>query len=91
MKLSPVAGEKTMKSAVTIGIYKIDKEQTVDDLVDVFGKDPLGQLYGMEPTVTDYGIYYQNVYTFDTNQENLQVEEIFKYFYDGFDVLKQWF
>lgn len=90
IKLSPVTTEKEMTSAVTIGIYKLDKEQSLDEIIAVIGDNPLKDVYGTNPVVNEWGMYYTNVMTFES-KKNDRDSEIYKLFIDGFEAIKKWF
>lgn len=90
IKLSPVTTEKEMTSAVTVGIYKLDKEQSLDEITAVIGENPLKDVYGKDPVVNDWGMYYTNVMTFES-KKNDRDSEIYKLFIDGFEAIKKWF
>ena len=90
IKLSPVTTEKEMTSAVTIGIYKLDKEQSLDEIIAVIGDNPLKDVYGTNPVVNEWGMYYTNVMTFES-KNNDRDSEIYKLFIDGFEAIKKWF
>ena len=70
IKLSPVTTEKEMTSAVTIGIYKLDKEQSLDEIIAVIGDNPLKDVYGTNPVVNEWGMYYTNVMTFESKKND---------------------
>jgi hypothetical protein len=89
IKLSPVTTEKEMTSAVTIGVYKLDKEQTLDEITAIMGENPLKDVYGVAPVINDWGMYYTNVMTFET-KKNDSFTEIYKLFADGFETIKKW-
>jgi hypothetical protein len=75
---------------VTIGVYKLDKEQTLDEITAIMGENPLKDVYGVAPVINDLGMYYTNVMTFETKKNDCDTE-IYKLFVDGFETIKKWF